>query len=146
EPAGLFLTVPSYVEGVDSLEDLAANADMFDSTIVGIEAGAGMMGILADSVIPTYGLEDWTLVEGSTPAMLAELDRAIAAEEPIVVTLWSPGWWYGEYDLKNLEDPENAWGDPDQLTIVTRTGFAEDYPEIVEWWSNWQMSDAEYAP
>ncbi|MCK9486453.1 MAG: glycine betaine ABC transporter substrate-binding protein [Dehalococcoidia bacterium] len=144
-PAGLFLTVPSYVD-VDSLADLADNADTFGSTIVGIEAGAGMMGILANSVMPTYGLEDWNLLEGSTPAMLAELERAIAAEEPVVVTLWSPGWWYGEFDLKNLEDPENAWGEPDELSIVARAGFSEEFPEVAQWWSNWTMTDEQYAP
>lgn len=144
-PAGLYLTVPSYVE-VDSLAELADNADLFDNTIVGIEAGAGMMGILAEDVMPAYGIDDWTLIEGSTPAMLAELERAIAAEEPVVVTLWSPGWWYGEFDLKNLEDPEGAWGDPDELTVVARADFAEEFPEVAEWWSNWSMTDEQYAP
>jgi glycine betaine/proline transport system substrate-binding protein len=144
-PAGLFLTVPSYVP-VDSLADLADNAALFDNTIVGIEAGAGMMGILANDVMPAYGLEGWNLLESSTPAMLAELERAIAAQENVVVTLWSPGWWYGEFDLKNLADPEGAWGDPDQLTIVARAGFAADFPEVAQWWSNWSMTDEQYAP
>lgn len=141
EPAGLYLTVPAYVEGVDAIGDLADNAEPFDSRIVGIEAGAGMMGILRNEVMPTYGLEDWELVESSTPAMLAELDKAIQNEEPIVVTLWSPGWWYGEYDLKNLEDPEIAWGEPDQIWVVTSTGFASRFPQIASWLQNFQMED-----
>ena len=62
------------------------------------------------------------------------------------MTLWSPGWWYGEFDLKNLSDPEGAWGDPDQLTIVARAGFAADFPEVAQWWSNWAMTDEQYAP
>lgn len=144
-PAGLFLTVPSYVE-VDSLAELAENADLFDQTIVGIEAGAGMMGLLVDDVMPAYGLEDWTLIEGSTGAMLAELDRAITAQEPVVVTLWSPGYWYGEWDLKNLEDPEGAWGEPDQLTLLAREGFSEEFPQVAQWWADWSMTDEQYAP
>jgi glycine betaine/proline transport system substrate-binding protein len=145
QPAGLYLTVPAYVD-VDSLEELAANADLFNGTITGIEAGAGMMGILADSVMPSYGLDDWTLLESSTPAMLAELDAAIANNQPIVVTLWSPGWWYAEYDLKNLADPQNAWGDPDQLTPIARGGFSDDFPEVARWMGNWSMTDDQYAP
>lgn len=145
EPAGLFLTVPAYVE-VDSLAELADNADLFNSEIQGIEAGAGMMGILRDDVMPTYGIDDWELIEASTPIMLAALDDAIANEEPIVVTLWSPGWWYGVYDLKNLDDPEGAWGDPDQLTIVGRAGFSEDFPEVAQWMSNAHLTDDQYAP
>lgn len=144
-PAGLYLSVPSYVE-VDSLADLPDNAELFDSTIVGIEAGAGMMGILARDVMPAYGLDDWTLIESSTGAMLAELQASISRQEPVLVTLWSPGWWYGEMDLKNLEDPENAWGDPDELIPVTRAGFADDFPEVAEWMRNWEMSDEQYAP
>lgn len=144
-PAGLYLTVPSYMD-INSLDELTDNAELFDSTIVGIEAGAGMMGILADSVMPAYGLDDWNLLESSTNAMLAELERAISAEEPIVVTLWSPGWWYGEFDLKNLDDPQGAWGDPDDLTVIARAGFSEEFPEVVEWWSNWSMTDEQYGP
>jgi glycine betaine/proline transport system substrate-binding protein len=146
QPAGLFLTVPAHVDEVNSLADLADNADLFDSTIQGIEAGAGMMGILRDRVMPAYGIEDWELIEASTPAMLTALDGAVRDGEPIVVTLWSPGWWYGEYDLKNLEDPENAWGEPDQLTVVTRPGFADDFPEVAAWLSNWSMTDDQYSP
>jgi glycine betaine/proline transport system substrate-binding protein len=146
QPAGLYLTVPSYVDEVDTLGDLSEHPELFDERIVGIEPGAGMMGILRDRVMPEYGVDDWELVESSTPAMLAELERAIENQDPIVVTLWSPGWWYGEWDLKNLEDPQNAWGDADQLTVVARQGFDEDFPKVTEWLQSWEMSDEEYAP
>ncbi|MDZ7727328.1 MAG: glycine betaine ABC transporter substrate-binding protein [Dehalococcoidia bacterium] len=144
EQAGLYLTVPSYVDAT-SLEDLSGMADEFDSTITGIEPGAGMMATARDSVMPAYGLEDWTLLESSTPAMLAELDSAIANEEPIVVTLWSPGWWYNAYDLTNLEDPEGAWGDPEHISVVTTSGFAEDFPEVAGWLENFEMTDPQIA-
>jgi putative ABC transport system permease protein len=74
EPATLELTVPAYVDEVDTLEDLAENADMFGGQITGIEAGAGMMELLREDVMPTYGLdEEFTLLESSTAAMRAEL-------------------------------------------------------------------------
>ncbi len=145
EGAGLYLTVPEYVDA-ESLADLADMADVFDSEIMGIEPGAGMMGIAADSVMPAYGLDDWELIEASTPAMLAELDSAIADEEPIIVTLWEPGWWYARYDLRNLEDPENAWGDPEELWVVVNTEFADNYPTLAGWLENFQMDDPEIAP
>lgn len=142
DSATLELTVPAYVEEVDSLEDLAENADLFDGEIIGIESGAGMMQILENEVMPTYGLdEDFTLVSSSTAAMRAELDSAYEAEEPIVVTLWTPHPEYGMKDLKRLEDPENAWGDEEQLHAVSRTGFADDFPEVAEWIETWEMSD-----
>ena len=43
-PTSLELTVPSYVKGVDSLEDLKGQGKKFDGKIIGIEPSAGMMG------------------------------------------------------------------------------------------------------
>ena len=42
-----------------TLSDLAEMGDDYDNTIVGIEPGAGLMRLTQDSVIPTYGLDDW---------------------------------------------------------------------------------------
>jgi len=78
-------------------------------------------------------------VESSTPAMLAELDNAINNEEPIVVTLWRPHPAYANYDLKDLEDPENALGDPDEIHTVARMGFSEDFPEVAAAFGNFQF-------
>jgi glycine betaine/proline transport system substrate-binding protein len=140
EPAGLFLTVPSYVDA-HSLEDLAGMGAEFGNRIVGIEPGAGMMGIARESVMPTYGIDDWDLVESSTAAMLSELETSINNQEAIVVTLWSPGWWYGRWDLRNLEDPENAWGDPDGLWVVTTTEFEDQYPQLTSWLNNFWLDE-----
>src|SRR5690606_13664063 len=115
------------------------HADLFNSTIIGIEPGAGMMGIAREEIIPGYGLDDWTLTESSTPAMLAELDGALANEEPIVVTLWTPHWAYAEYDIKNLEDPEGLWGGSEQLHIAGRPGFSDDFEELAGWLANFHM-------
>src|SRR5690554_3433376 len=58
---------------------------------------------------------EFELVESSTPAMLAALDSAVANDEPIVVTLWTPHWAYDAYPIKNLEDPDGAWGEPEEI-------------------------------
>lgn len=55
--ASLSSAVPSYVTGVESLADLAANGDTFGGEIIGIEPGAGLTAATQDKVIPTYGLE-----------------------------------------------------------------------------------------
>jgi glycine betaine/proline transport system substrate-binding protein len=142
--APLTWVVPAYVDEVDSIEDLQGNADMFDGQIIGIEPGSGLMRISDEEVMPTYELEDeYDLVESSTPAMLSELETAIENEEPIVVTLWEPHWAYGAFELKNLEDPENALGDPDEIRAIGRPGFADDFPEIAEWFGNWEMTSEE---
>ncbi|MGW2050226.1 ABC transporter permease/substrate binding protein [Streptomyces sp. NPDC001858] len=143
-PTSLELAVPSYVKGVDSLADLKNHAAEFDGRITGIEPSAGMMGLLKDKVVKEYGLDgSYTVVDGSTPAMLAELKRAYAAKKPIVVTLWSPHWAYSDYDLKKLKDPQGAWGKGDGVHTLARKGFAADNPEAAEWLKDFRMTEAQ---
>lgn len=145
EGAVLTLAVPEYTE-IDSLEELADNADMFDGQVVGIEPGSGHMGVTADSVFPEYGLDDeFTLADSSTAAMLTELDNAINAEEDVVVTLWRPFWAYGEWDMKDLEDPEGALGEPETLNFIANSEFSSDFPEVADMMSEFQLTDDEYA-
>ncbi len=123
---------------IDSLAELADAADEFDNTIVGIEPGAGLTAAV-EAGISTYGLEDMDFVTSSTPAMLAELDSAMADGENIVVTLWEPHWAYGAYDLKNLEDPEGILGDAESIYTYSRTDFATDFADVNEWMANFTM-------
>lgn len=131
---------------IDSLEELAANADEFGGQIVGIEPGSGLMRITGDEVVPGYGLEDMTLIESSTPAMLAELQSATDAGENIVVTLWRPHWAYNAFPIKDLEDPQGLLGDAEGIHSVAATSFADDFPEVHQWVSDFEMpSDLLYS-
>ncbi len=123
---------------IDSLAELADAADEFNNTIVGIEPGAGLTAAV-EAAIPVYGLEGMDFITSSTPAMLAELDSAMADGENIVVTLWEPHWAYGAYDLKNLEDPEGTLGDAESIYTYSRADFATDYAEVNEWMANFTM-------
>lgn len=143
-PTSLELSVPSYMKDVNSLADLKAHASEFGGRITGIEPSAGMMGLLKDKVLGAYGLDGaYTVVDGSTPAMLAELKRAYAAKKPIVVTLWSPHWAYSDYDLKKLDDPKGAWGKGDGVHTIAHQGFADDNPEVGTWLKNFRMTEAQ---
>lgn len=138
----LELTVPSYLKDINTLEDLKGEADRFDGRITGIEPSTGEMKLLKDTVAPAYGLdEEYTIVSSSTPAMLAQLKRAYAEKEPIVVTLWSPHWAYADYDLKKLKDPKGAWGKGDKIVNIGRKGFASDHPVVARWLKNFTMSE-----
>lgn len=149
EEAPLTWAVPTYVaenQGISSIEDLQGNADTFGGEVVGIEAGAGLTRISREEVIPTYELGDsYTLVESSTPAMLSELGNAIDAEEPIVVTLWEPHSAYAKWDLTNLEDPENALGDPDEIHMIASQTFADDCPNAAAALSNFDITSEALA-
>ncbi|MEV6110661.1 ABC transporter permease/substrate binding protein [Streptomyces sp. NPDC051940] len=142
-PTSLELSVPSYVEGIDSLEDLKDHKGEFKGRIIGIESSAGMMGILKDKVVKEYGLEDWQVVASSTSSMLAELQRSYAKKEPVVVTLWSPHWAYSKYGLKKLADPKKAWGSGDGVHTTARKGFSADEPTVAGWMKNFKMTEKE---
>ncbi|MET9119801.1 ABC transporter permease/substrate binding protein [Streptomyces sp. NPDC004528] len=141
-PTSLELTVPSYMKGVDSLEDLKGKAGTFGGKITGIESSAGMMGLLKNKVLKEYGLDkEYKVVDSSTPAMLAELKRAYAKKQPVVVTLWSPHWAYSDYDLKKLKDPKGAWGKGDGVHTLARKGFAQDNPVVGKWLKNFKLTE-----
>ncbi|SES02076.1 glycine betaine ABC transporter substrate-binding protein [Salipaludibacillus aurantiacus] len=135
------LVVPEYVEEVNSIEDLNEHRELFDSKIIGLDAGAGTMEV-TDELIKDYDL-DFDLLASSEPAMLGELESAIDNEEPIVVPLWTPHWVFSAHDLKFLDDPQKIYGDVEKIHHATRQGFEEDYPEVSEWFKNWKMDDEE---
>ena len=133
------LVVPSYVEEVNSVEDLNEHKELFSSNIVGFDPGAGTMEV-TEQLITDYELE-FELLQSSEAAMLAEISEAIKKEEPIVAPLWSPHWVFSKYDLKFLEDPQNTFGGIEKIHHATRQGFEEDHPEVSEWLKNWKMED-----
>ncbi|SFJ80503.1 glycine betaine/proline transport system substrate-binding protein [Halobacillus dabanensis] len=133
------LVVPSYVEEVNSVEDLNEHKELFNSEIVGFDPGAGTMEV-TEQLIKDYNLE-LELLPSSESAMLAEIGNAVKEEEPIVAPLWSPHWIFSKYDLKFIEDPQNTFGGVEKIHHATRQGFEEEYPEISEWFKNWKMDD-----
>lgn len=125
ERAQIGLAVPDYME-IRSIAELADVADSIDGKIIGIEADSGT----TDSTkvaIREYGLP-LTLVNSSTDDMLAKLDAAIKAKEPIVVTAWTPHWMFARYDIKMLDDSSHIFIE-DGIRKFARLGFTEDFPE-----------------
>lgn len=138
--------VPDYVDpSIVSLEDLKGKAEMFDGRVVGIEPGGGQMRLSRDEIIPEYGLEEYTLIEGSTSAMLAELDRAVRNEEPVIVLMWHPHWAYQVYPLRDLEDPKGLMSVPEEMHVVAHKGFSDEYPEVADWLGEFEMTDEQIA-
>lgn len=124
---------------IDSIDELAENADAFSNTIVGIDPGAGLTQQIENEVIPTYELEDMEYITSSTPAMLQELDSAIDNGDNIVVSLWRPHWAYEAYPIRDLEDPEGTLGVQESLNTYAREDFADDFPQVAEWLQNFTM-------
>ncbi|MFD7992965.1 ABC transporter permease/substrate binding protein [Streptomyces mexicanus] len=143
-PTSLEIAVPSYVKDVKSLADLKGKSSLFDGKIIGIEAGTGEMNLLKTKVLPGYGLDkEYKVVDGSTPAMLAELKRAYAKHQPVAVVLWSPHWAYSRYDLTKLEDDKKLFGVGNTIRTISSKAFPEQYPQLTRWIKNFRMSEAE---
>jgi glycine betaine/proline transport system substrate-binding protein len=143
--AKLTMAVPDYVD-VQSIADLPAKAAEFDGKVIGIEPGAGLTKVTKEEVFPAYGLdEDFTLVESSTTAMLAELQKAVDNQDPIVVTLWRPFWANNTFPVRDLEDPEGALGEPEGLHVLAHKGFSEEFPEAAAMMGNFKLDDEQYG-
>jgi glycine betaine/proline transport system substrate-binding protein len=120
------LAVPYYMD-VRSLAELdRAGTDL----IIGIEPGAAVHPQIKYEVIPGYDLE-MMLVEGSTPAMLSELEKAYREREPMVFYGWSPHWMNARYDLRYLEDPRDLQGrfnNPAEISSIVNADLPDDDP------------------
>ena len=64
--------------------------------------------------------------------MTAALKRAYDAEEPIIITGWTPHWKFAKFDLKYLEDPKGSYGGEEEIHTIARLGLAEDFPELTK--------------
>ncbi|GAA1827228.1 glycine betaine ABC transporter substrate-binding protein [Agromyces salentinus] len=118
---------------IDSLDELADNADLFGNRLVGIEPGSGLNRVTSEEVIPGYGLEDLEYLTSSTPAMLSELTAATDAGENIAVTLWSPHWAYDAFPIKDLADPQGALGSAEGIHSYSSASFEETHPTLAGW-------------
>ncbi|SFH72364.1 glycine betaine ABC transporter substrate-binding protein [Modicisalibacter xianhensis] len=128
EGTKLGLVVPAYTD-ITSIDQLDDKADAINGEIVGIDPGAGLMGLTED-VIEEYGLGDIQLQSGSGATMTAALQAAINNQEDIVVTGWTPHWMFARWDLKYLEDPKNVYGGAEEIHTIVRQGLKEDMPEV----------------
>jgi glycine betaine/proline transport system substrate-binding protein len=97
-----------------------------DKTITGIDAGSGVVQA-SEKAVKDYEL-DYTVQTSSGAAMTQALADAYKAEEPIVITGWSPHWMFSKYDLKYLEDPKGSFGEAEHISTVVRKGLKEDMP------------------
>lgn len=120
------LAAPAYMN-IASIDQIAGTEV---DQIYGIEPGAVISGKIDDAVIPEYGL-DLEQVASSTPAMLAQVEKAYAAREPFVFVAWSPHWMNSSYDFAYLEDPKGALGDltkPSQLSTIVHKDLKANDP------------------
>lgn len=130
---------------IDSLDELAANAELFDGRLIGIEPGSGLNRVTQNEVIPAYGLDGMDYLTSSTPAMLAELSAATDAGENVAVTLWRPHWAYDAFPIKDLEDPEGTLGAAEGIHSFGGKSFEENFHTLSAWLKDFTMDTGTLA-
>lgn len=138
--ARIGLVVPDYVN-VNSIDELNANAGLFKSKIVGIDAGAAIMDKTTEA-IKAYDLK-FQLQVSSEAAMLAILKKSIDAKQPIVVTGWSPHYIFSIYKLKFLADPKHTYGNAQDIQTIANKKFVTKNPKVTEFFRNFELNDSE---
>ncbi len=133
------LVVPEYVN-IETILQLNDRKDDFDGKIIGIDSGAGIH-TNTEKAIEAYEL-DFEQVTSSDPAMMDRLEKAYNKKEPIVITGWKPHYMWANYDLKYLEDPKEVFP-KDVCAILSRKGFADDYPTLEKFFANFNLQETE---
>jgi glycine betaine/proline transport system substrate-binding protein len=149
------LAVPSYMKGVNSIEDLNQSGA---ERIIGIEPGAVISEQVPKHVIPEYNLK-LEYEPSSTAAMLAEVERLYKDKEPFVFPPWCPSPHCEQYEGQNpdidyryLKDPKNALGNLDygpqsdtsaSISSIVNEDLPDDDPVAYAFINNLRLNEDE---
>ncbi|WP_425929484.1 choline ABC transporter substrate-binding protein [Pseudomonas sp. NyZ201] len=137
------LAVPEYVwaSGVKDFADLHKRAGEFDSKLYGIGSGAPA-NLSLQSIIDKneFNLGGWKLVESSEQAMLAQVQRAVKREKPIVFLGWTPHPMNVQLKMRYLTGGEKWFGSSGSVYTLTRKGYAQACPNPAKLLANLNFS------
>lgn len=139
--ARLGWVTPDYVP-YKSIEELKGKAKEFGGKIYGIDPGAAYMEN-SEKAIKEYGLDGFTLMEGSDAVMIAMLADAIKKQKPVIVTGWAPHWKFGRWKLHFLDDPKGFFGTEEEIHALARNGLKEDMPEVYNFLGKFKYTDTQ---
>jgi glycine betaine/proline transport system substrate-binding protein len=136
EGAKYTLAVPRYAfeAGLRTFSDIEKFAPQLKQSLYGIEAGNdGNRLILKMIGDKAFGLGDFKLIESSEQGMLAQVDRAMQAHQPVVFLAWAPHPMNMRFDLQYLSGGDAYFG-PNfggaTIYTVTRKGYVEQCPNV----------------
>jgi glycine betaine/proline transport system substrate-binding protein len=130
------LAVPAYTHaaGLRDFADIKRFSAALKSSIYGIEPGNdGNRLVLKLIEENQFELGDFKLVESSEQGMLAEVERAFRAREPIVFLAWNPHPMNMRFDLRYLTGGDATFGPNFGGAAVytnTRAGYSAACPNV----------------
>ncbi|QBQ07057.1 glycine betaine ABC transporter substrate-binding protein [Sporosarcina pasteurii] len=131
------LVVPTYMEDINSVNDLKGKEDLFSNEVYGIESGANVTGII-NELLESYEL-DLKQVNSSEGGMLAQARRLMENEDPVSFFGWRPHTMFNQYDLKVLADEQNFF-ETAAVHVITNNELKENAPDVHQFLSNWHIS------
>jgi glycine betaine/proline transport system substrate-binding protein len=141
---GFAVPKATYDAGLKTYADIAKFADDLDHKIYGIEAGSSANATISEMIeSDKFGLKDFSLVESSEQAMLAQVQRAARGGDPIVFFGWRPHPMNVNIEMAYLTDGDNVFGPNDGAATVltnTRPGYVEDCPNVGKFLQNLAFS------
>lgn len=141
---GLAVPKATFDAGLKTFADIAKFKDALGGKIYGIEAGSSANATISAMIASDkFGLKDFTLVESSEQAMLAQVRRAAHGGKPIVFFGWRPHPMNVNIDMAYLTNGDNVFGPNDGAASVltnTRPGYAKDCPNVGKFLSNLAFS------
>jgi glycine betaine/proline transport system substrate-binding protein len=130
------LAVPAYTHeaGLKDFADIQRFGKELRHEIYGIEPGNDGNRLVLDLIKKNdFGLGSFKLVESSEQGMLAQVERATAAKEPIVFLGWEPHPMNTRFDMRYLTGGDASFG-PDfgGATVFTnvRAGYLRECPNV----------------
>lgn len=130
--------VPSYVDSINTVEDIIGNEDLFEGEVIGIDEGAGMTASSRE-MIEELDL-DLEYIASSEAAMLAQVSKSIANEEPVIFLGWRPHSMFAMWDLKIIPNSAGYFATSEVHVLVSNVSeLSTTAPDVYEFLSNWSM-------
>ena len=97
--------------GIKDFADIAAHKDALKGKIYGIEPGNDGNRLIMDMIdSDAFGLKDFEVVESSEQGMLAEVEAAVDAGEPIIFLGWEPHPMNARFEMTYLTGGDDYFG------------------------------------
>ncbi len=136
------LAVPRYTyeAGLHDFADIKRFAAPLNNSIYGIEAGNdGNRLILSILQQNQFGLGAFKLVESSEQGMLAQVERSIAAHQPVVFLGWDPHPMNSRFEIRYLTGGDASFGpNYGSASVYTnvRAGYLQECPNVARLLTN----------
>lgn len=131
------LLVPQY-SPFTTIEDLKA----YEYPLVGIDSGAGVMH-KTRIALEKYNLKN-PLLSLSEEEMTQILSDSVKRRKNVVVTGWDPHWILSRYALRFLDDPDNIYGESEQICAIGTIELDQTHPRVVKLLERMQFTETQF--